>query len=344
MHGANTHDTTKRKTVALVGGAHIHTPNFVRLLKERDDVVVRAIWDHDPDRAARIAQDLECDVVDLPHIWNDADVAGVVICSETDRHEALVTAAAASGKHMFVEKPLGITSRDSYAMANAIGRAGVHFTTGYFTRTLPIIQFLKQQLENGAFGTITRARGSNCHTGSLGGWFDGEYRWMADPKVAGCGAFGDLGTHLLDILMWLLGDVRQVVADIKDVTGRYPGCDESGEALLRFSSGVTGTLAGGWVDVANPVTLQISGTEGHAVIIRGELFFQSQHVDGADGKTPWTDLPEALPLPLHQFLDALDGGTTEHLVPPMEAAARVAVMEAAYASVASGSWVDVPTA
>jgi predicted dehydrogenase len=49
-------------------------------------------------------------------------------------------------------------------------------------------------------GKITRARGSNCHSGSLGGWFDKEYRWMADPKIAGVGAFGDLGTHKLDIL------------------------------------------------------------------------------------------------------------------------------------------------
>ena len=92
---------------------------------------------------------------------------------------------------------------------------------------------------------------------------------MADPKVAGVGAFGDLGTHSLDILMWLLGDVKAVSADIKVVTGRYGDCDEAGTSLMRFASGVTGTLTAGWVDIANPVTLMIAGTEGQALIVNG---------------------------------------------------------------------------
>src|SRR5439155_19000135 len=131
--------------------------------------------------------------------------------------------------------------------------------------------FLKDQIAKGAFGKITRVRGSNCHNGSLQGWFDKDYRWMADPKIAGVGAFGDLGTHSLDILMWMLGGIESVTADIKIVTDRYPGCDESGEALLKFQNGVIGTLAAGWVDADNPVTLEISGTEGHATIVNGLL-------------------------------------------------------------------------
>src|SRR5262249_13011399 len=160
----------------------------------------------------------------------------VVICSETTRHHDLVMAAAEAKKHMFVEKPLGITAKESRAMADAITRANLLFTTGYFNRMEPTHIFLKEQIARGSFGKITRARGSNCHNGSLGGWFDTEWRWMADPKIAGVGAFGDLGTHLLDILMWMLGDVASVTADIKVVTGKYGDCDESGEALLKFAS------------------------------------------------------------------------------------------------------------
>ena len=75
-----------------------------------------------------------------------------------------------------------------------------------------------------------------------------------------------------------------MTADIKSVINRYPGCDESGEALLKFQSGVTGTLAAGWVDTDNPVTLEISGTEGHAAIVQGLLYFQSSKVAKADGQ------------------------------------------------------------
>jgi len=332
----------KTVTLAFVGCAHIHTPGFVKLLAGRKDVKVKSVWDYDAARAEKRAKELGAAVVKNPDdVWSDGEVAGVVICSETNRHRDLVLAAAKARKHMFVEKPLGITGQESKEMADAIEKAGLLFTTGYFMRTAPQHLFLKDQVAKGNFGKITRVRGSNCHNGSLGGWFDTEWRWMADPKIAGVGAFGDLGTHSLDILMWLMGDVESVTADIRVITGRYGDCDESGEALMRFKSGVTGTLAGGWVDVANPVTLLISGTEGHAVIVNGDLFFQSAKVEGADGKKPWKDLPEAQPAPMHLFVDSIAGKKGLPLVAPREAAARVAVMEAMYQAARDRKWVAV---
>jgi predicted dehydrogenase len=334
-------EAAKPLTLAFVGCAHIHTPSYVGLLAKRPDVKVKYVWDHDPARAARRAADLSAKpTADLSAIWSDPSISAVVICSETNLHHDLVLAAAKAGKHMFVEKPLGVNSKESAEMAAAIEKAGLLFTTGYFMRTQPHHLFLREQVAAGAFGKITRARGSNCHSGSLGGWFDTEWRWMADPKIAGVGAFGDLGTHSLDILMWLLGDVAAVTADIKVVTGRYGDCDESGEALLEFKNGVVATLAAGWVDVDNPVPLLISGTEGHAAIIRDQLFFKSKKVEGADGRTPWTDLPAALPAPLEQFLGAVAGKPDLPLVTPSEAAARVSVMEAAYRAARGRAWVE----
>lgn len=335
-------EESKQVILAFVGCAHIHTPGFINLLKSRKDVKVKYVWDHDNARGARRARELDAtNVTDLNKIWEDSEVAGVVICSETQLHAKLVAEAAKAKKHMFVEKPLGITSAESKEMAAAIEKAGLIFTTGYFMRTDPKHIFLKEQIQKGAFGKITRARGSNCHSGSLGGWFDTEWRWMADPRIAGVGAFGDLGTHSLDILMWLLGDIESTIADIRIVTGRYADCDETGEALLKFKNGVIGTLAAGWVDVDNPVTLLISGTNGHAVIVNNELYFKSDKVQGADGRKPWKELPPSPPLPLHQFVNAVAGQKDMPLVTPKEAAARVSVMEAAYKSAKTGTWEKV---
>jgi predicted dehydrogenase len=159
---------------------------------------------------------------------------------------------------------------------------------------------------------------------------------MADPRIAGVGGFGDLGTHMLDIMMWLCGDVESVTAQTRVVTGRYGDCDEAGDALLSFKSGVMGTLAASWVDIADPVTLQISGTHGNASIVRGDLYFKCGQVTGADGNRPWTDLPPGPVAPLQQFVNAVSGQQGMPLVPVREAAARVAVMEAAYRSSALG--------
>lgn len=332
----------KKLTVALVGGAHIHTPSFVELVKKRDDVRVKSVWDHDPARAQKLAKELNAQVVpDVKAIWSDPEIVAVVIYSETNLHHELVLAAAKAGKHMFAEKPLGITGRESLAMAGAIQKANVLFTTGYFMRTEPIHLFLKDEIAKGHFGKITRVRGSNCHSGSLGGWFDTDYRWMADPKIAGVGAFGDLGTHKLDILMWLVGDVAAVTADIKVVTGRYKDCDECGEGLLQFKDGVIATLAAGWVDIEDPVQLLISGTDGHAVVVDGHLYYKSKHVPGTDSKEPYTKLPPAPKPPMQQFLAAVAGSKLEPLVSPGEAAARVVVMEAMYKAAHERRWMNV---
>jgi predicted dehydrogenase len=338
-----------KTTLALVGCAHIHVPGFAKHLADRPDVRVKWAWDPDPARVARWGAVVKArTAASVDEILADPEVQGVVVLSETTRHRELVEAAAAAKKHLFVEKPLGVTGAESRAMADAIEKAGVLFTTGYFMRADPKILFLREQVAKGAFGRITRAAAWNCHGGSLGGWFDEKpgnvaetWRWMADPKVAGVGGFGDLGTHSLDILMWLLGPVRSVTAEVRVVTGRYGDCDETGTALLRMEEGVVATLVAGWVDVENPVTLQIAGTEGHAVVFRDQLLFASKNVPGSSLAQPVTGLAAGPKEPLHQWVDAVGGAAGQPLVTPREAAARVVAMEAAYASARSGRGVDV---
>lgn len=329
-------------TVAFVGVAHIHIGEYLNIAKNRPDVRIKYVWDKDAARATKRAGEVGAQAVtDVRTIWDDKEVSTVVILSETNQHYDLVLAAARAGKNMFVEKPLGITGAESKEMAAAIEKAGVLFSTGYFNRVDPKQIFVKQEIAAGNFGHITRVRASNCHSGSLGGWFDTDWHWMADPKIAGVGAFGDLGTHKLDILMWMLGDVAAVTGDIRAVTHRYGDCDETGEALIQFKSGVIGTLAAGWVDIEDPVTLLVSGTHGHAVIFNDHLFYRSEKVSGTDAHKPVENLPPAPREPMQQFLDTVAGNPGSPLVTPTEAAARVVVMEAIYKGAAHRKWVEI---
>ena len=329
--------------LALIGCAHIHTPGFAKRIQARNDVKVTKVWDHDPARAAKWAQELGAEVIADPQsAWSDSAIPAVIICSETDRHEPLVLAGAAAKKHLFVEKPLGMGDSDAATMAKAIENAGVFFQTGYFMRGQPVHQFLRQQVQNGAFGKITRIRHANCHSGSIGRWFDTDWRWMTDLKQAGVGAFGDLGTHSLDIMLWLVGeDVASVTATVDVALANYGECDEFGEGLLKFKSGIIGSLAAGWVDVKNPITCEISGTEGHAYVCNGEVFFKSSHVEGATGEQAWKDLPTAWPHAFENFLDAVVGKSHAPLVTPHEAAVRSTVMEAMYKAANKHAWVSV---
>jgi len=81
-------------TIAFVGVGHIHTPGFINMLKKRSDTKVKYVYDHEAVRADVRGKELGAQVVSDPSvIWNDKDVTGVVITSETDRHQAFVTGA-----------------------------------------------------------------------------------------------------------------------------------------------------------------------------------------------------------------------------------------------------------
>ena len=329
-------------TIAFAGVAHIHTPGFISMLKNRPSFKVKRVWDHGRARGEQRARELNAEFVDqLEAIAADDGISGVVVCSETDRHQRIVETLAAHGKHLFVEKPLGMASDDAYQTANAIEKAGVHFQTGYFMRGSAPILTLKRLVDEGFFGKVTRVRASNCHSGSLGGWFDAkpndpasDWRWMADPKQSGVGAFGDLGTHVLDLMLWMFGPVKAATATLNMGTARYDGCDETGEGLVVFESGVIGTLAAGWTDVANPVSFQISGTKAMASIIEGKL-----HLTHAERKLDavLSDPQQGLPHAFELWLDALEGKNVP-LVGAREAAYRSAVMAAMYEGARTHTW------
>ena len=341
--------------LGLLGCAHIHTPGFVHNLLKRSDVKLVKVWDPNPGRSQKWAAEAGAVVVTGPaDILKDKTIGGVIICSETGRHQELVKQAAKAQKPMFVEKPLGMAAKDACAMAKVIQNADVLFSTGYFMRGFAANLFIKQEIEKGTFGLITRVRASNCHSGALGDWFKArpeqpgeDWRWMADPALSGVGAFGDLGTHALDIMLWLMGEVEMATATIASGTKRYENkgvlgstsfCDETGEGLLRFKNGAIGTLAAAWDDVANPVSLLVSGTEAHAAVINGKVYFKCDKL-GIKDDQPYTQLPPTIPAGFDAWVNAVAGIPDQKLITVGEAAYRSAVMEAMYEGHRKNKWV-----
>lgn len=329
-------------TLGIVGCAHCHTPWIAGVLKNRADVKVAAVWDHDRARGEGVGRPFGAKVVDAPKdIWSDTSIDGVFVLAETNRHEALVLEGAAEKKPMFVEKPLGVGARDAWKMADAMTAAGVIFNMGYRTRSEPAFLFLRELIGKGTLGKITRIRYINCHGALLKKPFGVEHRWMTDPGQAGGGAFLDLGTHAIDSVLWLMGER---VESATSITGggalNYgKGCEEFGEGLMRFGSGAIGSVAAGWVDVDQPVRCTVSGTEGHAYVLHNQLYLKTGNLEGADGAKPWTALPAELPLAFDLFVNAVKGEANVPLVSPREAAEVCAVQEAMGSGARSGTWV-----
>jgi predicted dehydrogenase len=322
--------------LAWVGVAHIHTPGFSNEVLKRKHLCA-GVYDRDAAKAAKNAEKLGGKVRTIAEMAADPTVSAFIITSETSFHLELLKQIAHAGRPIFVEKPLGINTEFSTSILEVLEENKIVFQTGYFQRGGREIQTLKKKVDSGHFGTITRVRASVCHNGALGGWFDTDWRWMADRTLSGVGGFGDLGTHGLDLLMWLFGGVKAATGALSNGTARYKDCDELGEGLLKFTNGAIGTLTASWDDVANPIRMQVSGTKGHA-ILNGEL-----QLAGADGKMETvTDLAPQAPSGFPGFLDYLEGKKVD-LVTPREAVRRDIVMDAIYQGAEKQQWIDICT-
>lgn len=209
------------------------------------------------------------------------------------------------------------------------------FQTGFFSRGTAHNRFLKQEVEAGHLGVITRMRYTNCHQGALAGWFDTQWRWIADKNEAGGGGFADLGAHALDIVLWVLGEkcgpAVKFAATLGNATGRYGDLsqiDEWGAGMVTFESGAVAILEAGWVDPKYSAPIEVHGTQGQILVHSGKVFYFSQHVEGADGGE-WTQLPEALPHAFELFWNKLEGGDAP-LISVREAAEESRVMHELY--------------
>jgi predicted dehydrogenase len=338
-------------SVALVGCAHIHTPRFIDMLLAREDVRVKVVWDRDAARAERTASRLHASVAPhLESIWRDEEIRAVVINSETAQHRHLVLPAVRAGKDLFVEKPLAIGGQEAWELAEAIEAAGLIFSTGYFLRGLAAHRFLRDEIAAGRFGRISRIAVSVTHAGALAGWFDAEWRWMADPVLAGFGALGDLGSHGLDLVLWLLGhrvEVVRVAAWTGSLTGRYGDIDECGQALLALSDGSSASLWASWIDRADPIGLVVTGTHAQAYVQGGRLSYRRAAAE-TDREASWQALPPELstdrPHAFELFLDAIASGDGGDLVTPGQAARCSSLVEALYRAAAERAWVPTTAA
>ena len=333
--------------IALLTTGHIHTPGFVKMLKARADVQIAWVWDSNAVLAEKYAKELNAPMAKCwKDVLKDDSVEAVVFTGTTAQHDQIAVAAANAKNHLFVEKPLATTAAEACRIFTAVKENKVIFQTGHFLRGMSHYRFIKQEIDAGNLGTITRARHSNCHHGALAGWFDTDYRWFFQKDQSGGGGFNDLGCHSVDLLVHFLGPIESVTAAMAPKTIKYSHIDEYGEGLFKFKSGVIGTAAGSWVDVSNPVSFLVTGTEGHITVMNGQVYYLSKKtaIPGADGKTPMDKslFPPELPHAFELFFDVLGGKAEKGVLIPIEDALNVTLaMEAMYLADKLGQWVKV---
>jgi len=326
--------------------AHVHAGGYVRQINENPNAELVAIWDEIPERGAPVAEEQGVPFfADLDEFLAVDGLQAVACDATTNLHHDVIMRSVRAGKHVFTEKALTVTTKESDEIVRAVHDAGIKFMISLPSRCTPEILFLKKVLDEGLIGDVTLMRARIAHSAALDGWFGGHTLWFADPVAAGGGALFDLGCHTVDVMRWLMGKPKSVIAQMNSFTGKYPGVDDNAVAVVEFESKALGILDVAWVHRAGPNPIEIYGTKGFVGIrgVDGRPFLISQDAQyaGMTGQMVVQSLPAALPAPMQQWISAIESG--EPMTITVEDGRNLTeLLEGIYRSSGEGKSIDFP--
>jgi predicted dehydrogenase len=199
-----------------------------------------AIYDVEEARARSVAPSARfCACEDA--LIESPDVEAVIISTPPQFHEPLAVAAAKAGKHVLVEKPMAATPDACERMIEAARAAGTFLSVGYNQRYFPALKVVRDFAQSGEIGRLSHVRAYAGHVGLA------EFKapWMYDAGVMGGGALMDNGTHLVDLVRYVMGDATEVYGQALHRVWELDVEDEA-MVLLRNDDGVSASIEASW--------------------------------------------------------------------------------------------------
>lgn len=215
-------------------------------------------------------------------VLTDERVHAVSVTAPNFLHREIGTAVAQAGKHLWIEKPVGLSAVDAGAVAAAVARNGVQSTVGFNYRNAPAVRHAKDLVTSGAIGRVTNARFRLL--ADYAAHPQGALSWRFERAHGGSGVLGDLASHGIDLARYLLGEVDSLVADTAVLISERPRPSGVGShfavatggelgpvenedylnCLLHFATGARGSIESSRVSVGDQCSygFEIHGTEG----------------------------------------------------------------------------------
>ena len=256
----------------MISWAHIHAEFRSKALSEIPGAEVIAVADDNIERGQSAAQRFK--VSHFHSDWRELiardDIDVVFVHSENNAHVDQVLMAAEYGKDIFCEKPMATTLEDADRMVKAAADNNVELTVAFVSRFAQEAERAKQIVDSGILGDIVSARSiiGLAGLGEIGCPAD-MVAWMEDPVTGGGGAWIDEGSHAIDLLRWLVGDIESVsLLMTKKVKTHLPVEDEA-VALLRFANGALGEVNTSWslaIDVGMRNVTELYGSKGSLIL------------------------------------------------------------------------------
>jgi predicted dehydrogenase len=209
-------------------------------------------------------------VSDVEEIFEDPSINIVNICTPNNLHYDQIKSAIKYGKHIYCDKPLTVTVREADELTELAEEKGIITQVALNYRFLPATIRAKQLIEEGKIGKPICYRASYLHSGSVS---PGKAAGWKQLGKYGGGVIGDLGSHIIDLIYWLLGEYSELSADStilyperKDKSGNTVKVDveDSFMMMARMSNGSKGTIEASKIatGIDDELRFEIHGDKG----------------------------------------------------------------------------------
>lgn len=227
---------------------------------------------------------------DWNEVVNNSEIDVVDICVDNAMHKDIVSAAARAGKQIMCEKPLATCIEDAEKMINDVNKYNVKHMINFNYRKVPAVSYIKQLISHGELGEIYHVKGMFLQ--DFG--FNSPMSWRFKRKNSGGGSIVTMGSHIIDLGRYLIGEYKEVSAvdatfiktrqDIN--TGLLDSCDvdDAMTFLAKFDNGALGMFMTSWVSHGRKhhCEVEIYGSKGSVRfnserLNEIELFIQSNN-------------------------------------------------------------------
>ena len=266
---------------------------------------------------------------------DDRSIEAVINTTSNDVHLDTTRAAAAAGKHVFLDKPIANTIADARALTDACREAGVVLALGYQRRREGHVRWIRQQIEEGAFGKLVNAE-ANISRDRLGKVDLTSWRYTAAGMPGG--VMLQIGIHYTDVLAYLMGPITAVSGRLAQLV--LPGDNPDVASLvLEHENGALSTLNASYASASEYYLLNIYGKEASAYYDLHEgLRFLTRGARGSQQVT--CPVHDAIAAELDEFAGAVRGSGAPEM-DGEQGTASLAVLLAGIRSAREGRRVEV---
>jgi predicted dehydrogenase len=287
-------DPTRTIGVAVIGMGwmgHEHARSYARLPHHYPDlpnpklVAIADVESANRDAGRRYRP--EQVYSDWRELLANPDVDAVSVTVPNFLHAEIGSAVAAAGKHLWIEKPVGMGASDARQVAKSVAAAGVQSTVGFNYRNAPAVRRAQALISSGAIGTVTHARiqmSSDYAAHPLG-----ALSWRFERARGGDGVLGDMLSHGVDLARFLVGDLESLMADTLLVVPERPVVTGPTDHFARAEAG--GEV--GRVENDDYAVVLARGTAGQRVLLEasrvtvGDQNAYVVEVHGTKGGVRW---------------------------------------------------------